>query len=149
MSDKKLLIKAVLFGTVCGLLVTVILVCILSAIVMTSGLLPTKLTNYITLALLALGAFSGGFITSRITKSAGLVVGLITGFAIFILITVIGLTKSDDPVSLLTLIRLVALLVAGGIGGIRAAGRSARSGGRTRSGRTRKEIRICTPHGCP
>lgn len=118
MSDKKLLIKAVLFGTVCGLLVTVILICILSAIVMTSGLLPTKLTNYITLALLALGAFSGGFITSRITKSAGLVVGLITGFAIFILITVIGLTKSDDPVSLLTLIRLVALLVAGGIGGI-------------------------------
>ena len=118
MSDKKLLIKAVLFGTVCGLLVTVILVCILSAIVMTSGLLPTELTNYITLALLALGAFSGGFITSRITKSAGLVAGLITGFSIFILITITGLTKSDDPVSLLTLIRLVTLLVAGGIGGI-------------------------------
>ena len=118
MSDKKLLIKAVLFGTVCGLLVTVILVCILSAIVMTSGLLPTELTNYITLALLALGAFSGGFITSRITKSAGLVAGLITGFSIFILITITGLTKSDDPVSLLTLIRLVALLVAGGVGGI-------------------------------
>ena len=118
MSDKKLLIKAVLFGTVCGLLVTVILVCILSAIVMTSGLLPTELTNYITLALLALGAFSGGFITSRITKSAGLVAGLITGFSIFILITITGLTKSDDPVSLLTLIRLVALLVSGGVGGI-------------------------------
>lgn len=118
MSDKKLLIKAVLFGTVCGLLVTVILICILSAIVMTSGLLPTELTNYITLALLALGAFSGGFITSRITKSAGLVAGLITGFSIFILITITGLTKSDDPVSLLTLIRLVALLVAGGVGGI-------------------------------
>lgn len=118
MSDKKLLIKAVLFGTVCGLLVTVILVCILSAIVMTSGLLPTELTNYITLALLALGAFSGGFITSRITKSAGLVAGLITGFSIFILITITGLTKSDDPVSLLTLIRLIALLVAGGVGGI-------------------------------
>ena len=85
---------------------------------MTSGLLPTELTNYITLALLALGAFSGGFITSRITKSAGLVVGLITGFAIFILITATGLTRSDDPVSLLTLTRLVALLVAGGVGGI-------------------------------
>lgn len=118
MSDKKLLIKAVLFGTVCGLLVTVILTCIFSAIVMTSGLLPTELTDYITLALLSFGAFSGGIITSRITKSAGLVVGLITGFAIFILITIIGLTKSDDSVSLLTLIRLVALLITGGIGGI-------------------------------
>ena len=118
MSDKKLLIKDVLFGTVCGLLVTVILICILSAIVMTSGLLPTKLTNYITLALLALGAFSGGFITSRITKSAGLVVGLITGFAIFVLIMITGLTNSDDPVTVLTLIKFAALLVSGGIGGI-------------------------------
>lgn len=85
---------------------------------MTSGLLPTELTDYITLALLSVGAFSGGIITSRITKSAGLVVGLITGFAIFILITITGLTKSEDSVSLLTLIRLVALFISGGIGGI-------------------------------
>lgn len=118
MSDKKLLIKAVLFGTVCGLLVTVILICVLSAIVMTSGLLPDELTNYITIALLSLGAFSGGLITSRITKSAGLVVGLITSFAIFLLVTITGLTKSDDSVTLLTFIRLASLLVAGGIGGI-------------------------------
>lgn len=118
MSDKKLLIKAVLFGTVCGLLVTVILICVLSAIVMTSGLLPDELTNYITIALLSLGAFSGGLITSRITKSAGLVVGLITGFAIFLLVTITGLTKSDDSVTLLAFIRLASLLIAGGIGGI-------------------------------
>ncbi len=45
-------------------------------------------------------------------------VGLITGFAIFIFITITGLTKSGDSVSLLTLIRLVALLITGGIGGI-------------------------------
>ena len=85
---------------------------------MTSGLLPTELTNYITIALLSIGAFSGGFITSRITKSAGLVVGLITGFAIFVLIMITGLTNSDDPVTVLTLIKFAALLVSGGIGGI-------------------------------
>mgnify|MGYP003392973438 CR=1 FL=1 len=85
---------------------------------MTCGLFPEEITNYITLALLSIGAFSGGFITSKITKSAGLIVGLLTGFASFILITVTGLTKSNDPVTLLTLIRLAALLVSGGIGGI-------------------------------
>ncbi len=85
---------------------------------MTCGLFPEEITNYITLALLSLGAFSGGLITSKITKSAALIVGLLTGFAIFILVTVTGLTKSNDPVTLLTLIRLAALLVAGGIGGI-------------------------------
>ncbi len=118
MSDKRLLVKAVVFGSVCGLLVTVILLCIFSAVIMTSGLLPSEITNYITVGIVSLGAFAGGVITSRITKSAGLIVGLITGFFIFMLITVIGVIKSDDSFTVLTLIRLISLIIAGGIGGI-------------------------------
>lgn len=118
MSDKKLLMKAVLFGTVCGLLVAVILTCLFTAVVMTCGLLPADLTNYITVSLLALGTFAGGFITSRITKSAGLIAGLLTGFAIFLLITITGMIKSNDSVTALTLVRLGATLAAGGLGGI-------------------------------
>ncbi len=118
MSDKRLLVKAVVFGSVCGLLVTVILLCVFSAIIMTSGLLPSEITNYITVGIISLGAFAGGVITSRITKSAGLIVGLITGFFMFMLITVIGMIKSDDSVTVLTLIRLISLIIAGGIGGI-------------------------------
>ena len=85
---------------------------------MTSGLLPSEITNYITVGIVSLGAFAGGVITSRITKSAGLIVGLITGFFIFMLITVIGVIKSDDSFTVLTLIRLISLIIAGGIGGI-------------------------------
>ncbi len=118
MSDKRLLVKAVVFGSVCGLLVTVILLCIFSAVIMTSGLLPSEITNYITVGIVSLGALAGGVITSRITKSAGLIVGLITGFFIFMLITVIGVIKSDDSFTVLTLIRLISLIIAGGIGGI-------------------------------
>ena len=118
LSDKKLLLKAVLFGTVCGLLVAVILTCIMSVFVMTCGLLPTELTSYIAVGLLSLGAFSGGIITSRITKSAGLVVGLITGFAIFLLITIMGMINSSDSVTLLTLLRFFAVILSGGAGGI-------------------------------
>lgn len=118
MSDKRLLVKAVVFGSVCGLLVTVILLCIFSAVIMTSGLLPSEITNYITVGIVSLGALTGGVITSRITKSAGLIVGLITGFFIFMLITVIGVIKSDDSFTVLTLIRLISLIIAGGIGGI-------------------------------
>ena len=118
MSDKRLLVKAVVFGSVCGLLVTVILLCVFSAIIMTSGLLPSEITNYITVGIISLGAFAGGVITSRITKSAGFIVGLITGFFMFMLITVIGMIKSDDSVTVLTLIRLISLIIAGGIGGI-------------------------------
>ena len=118
MTDKKLLAKAVIFGTGCGMLITVILTCIFSIIILTSGLLPTDLTNYIMIAMLAIGAFFGGVITTRITKSAGLIAGLITGFAIFLLVTIIGLIKSNDSVTVFTLIKLIATLIFGGVGGI-------------------------------
>lgn len=118
MSDKKLLLKAVLFGTVCGLLISVILTCVFTVIILTTGLLPADITNYVTVAILAVGAFLGGMITTKITKSAGLTAGLITGLSIFMLVTIIGLTKSNDSVTIITLIKLAATLISGGLGGI-------------------------------
>lgn len=118
MSDKKLLAKAVMFGTVCGLLAAVILTCIFTVVLMTCGLLPAELTNYVTVCLLSLGTLFGGFITSKITKSAGLIAGLLTGTAIFLLVTATGMLKSNESITMLTLIRLGATLIAGGAGGI-------------------------------
>lgn len=118
MSDKKLLVKAVLFGTVCGLMVSIILLCICTSVILSIGLLPTDITNYIMLAILSAGAFFGGFICARITKSAGLVVGMVTGFTIFLLVTIIGIIKSTDAVSAVTLIRFVLTVIIGGSGGI-------------------------------
>lgn len=118
MSDKKLLLKAALFGTVCGLLISVIITCIFTIVILTIGLFPTDITNYITVAILAVGAFFGGFITTKITKSAGLIAGLITGFSVFLLVTIFGLFKSNDSVTIITLIRLISNVVAGALGGI-------------------------------
>ena len=118
MSDKKLLLKAVLFGTVCGLLISVILTCVFTVIILTTGLLPADITNYVTVAILAVGTFLGGMITTKIKKSAGLTAGLITGLSIFMLVTIIGLTKSNDSVTIITLIKLAATLISGGLGGI-------------------------------
>lgn len=118
MSDKKLAIKAILFGIVCGLLITVILMCLFSVVIITSGLLPTDITNYIIVAILSIGIFFGSCIATKITKSAGLLIGLIVGFSIFILITMLGLLKSSETVTVLTLIRLIAGLLSGAVGGI-------------------------------
>lgn len=126
MSDKKLALKAILFGTVCGLLVTIIFTCILSVIMLTSGLLPANITNYIMIALLAMGTFCGGFIATKINKSAGLIIGMITGFVIFMLVTVTSLINSSDSVTILTLIKLVATVIFGGLGGIAGLKKSER-----------------------
>lgn len=118
MSDKKLLLKAVIFSSLCGILISIVLLCIFSAVIMTSGLLPTNITNYITIAVLSIGAFSGGFICAKITKSAALICGLITGISVFMLITVCGLIRNNESVTILTLIRLISTVLCGSLGGI-------------------------------
>lgn len=118
MQNKKLVVKAVLFGILCAMLISIAILCVFSAVVLSSGLLPSELTNIITIAALAVGTFAGGFIAARITKSAGLIVGLITGFTVFMIITVIGLIKSTESMTHLTIVRFVSTLITGAIGGI-------------------------------
>lgn len=118
MLNKKLTAKAVLFGILTSLLISIILMCGAAAFILTNGLLPAQMTNIITMLCLGTGTFAGGIVSSRITKAAGLITGLITGFAVFLLITIIGLCKSSDSITYLTFIRLALTVILGGIGGI-------------------------------
>lgn len=118
MSDKKKVIKSVIFGVLCGLPTTIILMCILSVVMLTGGLLPIDAIKFSTIGILAIGAFFGGFIATKINKSAGLTVGAITGFTMFLIITATALTENSEPVSYMTLIKFFATLLSGGAGGI-------------------------------
>ncbi len=118
MSDKKQLIKGAVAGTVCGLLVTTLLNIVFAAVMLKTGLLPPDLTSYIACGLLAAGAVAAGLTATKITKSAGLIVGLIAGASMFLLVTVAGLIKSSEPVGVMTVIKLASCLAFGGLGGI-------------------------------
>ena len=59
-----------------------------------------------------------GIISSRITGSAGLAVGSLTGFFIFLVITSISLIFNGEPITILTLLKLMSSVLGGGIGGI-------------------------------
>ncbi len=117
-TNKRLTVKAVIFGSLCSMLIAVVLMCVLSAVILTSGLLPSQLTSIITIVLLSLGTFAGGFIAARITKQAGLITGLLTGICVFFVVTAISLTVSNDSVTYFTLIKLAATVAASGLGGI-------------------------------
>ena len=118
MSDKKKLIKSVFVGSLCGVLCSVILMCIFAAIMLTSGLLGAELTDYLMLAVAGLGSLTGGFVSAKLNQGAGLVVGAMTGAFIFLLITIAGLTKNDASVSALTGIRAATVLLGGIAGGV-------------------------------
>ncbi len=105
MSDKKKLIKSVSLGSLCGVLGCVILMCIFAVIMLTSGLLGAELTDYIMVAVTALGALGGGFVAAKLNHGAGLVVGAITGAVI-------------ESVTALTGIRAAAVILGGIAGGI-------------------------------
>ena len=117
MSDKKKLIKAVSFGSLCGVLGCVLLMCVFAVIMLTSGLLGAEITDYIMIAVTALGALAGGFVAAKLNRGAGLIVGAITGAVIFLLVTIAGISKGGS-VSALTGIRAAAVILGGIAGGI-------------------------------
>ncbi len=118
MSDKKRLAKAVSIGALISVIAEIILMSLFAVVILTSGLLPTDITNYIMIAATGASVFCGSFISARINKSSGLICGLLTSAVIFIIITAIGLSNSEAMLSFLSLIRLAVMLVLGCAGGI-------------------------------
>jgi len=68
MSDKKLLAKAVLFSSVCGILILVILMCLLAAVMMSSGVISADILDYCTVGMVGVATLMSGIISSRITE---------------------------------------------------------------------------------
>lgn len=118
MSDKKRLAKAIFVGVLTSALCEIILMSLFSVLIITSGLLPADITDYIMLAATAASVFFGGFICAKINKSSGLICGLLTAAAGFAIITLIGLLQSEAVLTPLSLIRLGAMLFCGCAGGI-------------------------------
>ncbi len=118
MPDKKIMIKAAVFSAVCSLLITIILNCLIAAVMLSIGLLPDYILNCATITTLGIGTLLGGFISARITKSAGMINGVITGFLVFLLITLIGVAKSNDSFTMISLVKLIVCIACAGFGGI-------------------------------
>ena len=117
MSDKKQLIKSVFVGVLTSALTEIILMSLFSVLIITSGLLPADITDYIMVAVTAMSVFCGGFICAKVNKSSGLICGLLTAAAVFVIITVIGLLQSEAVLTPLSLIKLGAMLICGCAGG--------------------------------
>ena len=102
MSDKKQLIKSVFVGVLTSALTEIILMSLFSVLIITSGLLPADITDYIMVAVTAMSV----------------ICGLITAAAVFVIITVIGLLQSEAVLTPLSLIKLGAMLICGCAGGV-------------------------------
>ena len=115
--DSKLL-KSLVFGVLCNIVSVTILTIIFSFILTLTNKYPTEAINYISAAFLGIGGLVGGYIAGRINQKAGLAVGALSGFIVFVVILIVGLSQSAGTITIITLIKLIVLVVFGGLGGV-------------------------------
>lgn len=118
-----LFIKALITGSVFGILSIILLLAISAVVFLKSGMLPAETIQYVVLAFNAAGGFIAGYIAARIIKFNGLFWGLIAGITIFILIVIGGLISSASTITIITLYKAIVLAVFGIIGGIKGVNR--------------------------
>ena len=65
-----------------------------------------------------LGALAGGFVSAKLNRQNGLIVGLANGGILFLVYTILSMVISGASLTLLTLIRLLLLEISSMLGGI-------------------------------
>ena len=112
-------ILALVLGVTSSVAMIVILMCVMSAILTFSALLPYEYLQYIMLAVDGLGVLFGGYIAARVNKSQGLILGLLNGAIIFIALLICGFCMNTDSITIITLIKAVVILLFSALGGIK------------------------------
>ncbi len=69
----------------------------------------------------AAGAFAGGFLASRLSRSAGLVTGAVCGTLMFLLILTINIPLGNIP-GAVSLLRALIMILSGSFGGVCGVG---------------------------
>ena len=109
--------KCFIVGTLSGIIVTTISL-ILFAVVFTVLDLDIVYAHPIASVCCAMGSLFGGYISAKLCKSKGLINGVLTGFCIFLAVTLISLFVSGGSFTIMTIIRMIIVLTSAAIGGI-------------------------------
>lgn len=102
----------------CGILTSVVLTCACALILSRSGMLSDNILGYVAAGLLAAGAFLGGFVSAKLNRSAGLIVGAAAGFAMLAVIVLVSAFMGNANFTALFFIKAAAMLLGGALGGI-------------------------------
>lgn len=123
MNDNKRSVKAVLIGTAISLLLTVMLTCVFAFIIKLMPVVPYGIIDYVLIGLSGLSILIGSYTASVMTKSKGMMIGSLCALIVFAVLTISGMSIPDNDIGILTVIRVVAYLVCGVVGGIAGVNR--------------------------
>jgi len=108
-----------IFIFVCALIAILITVLIFMAIsfIMTKIDVPKSITQVLSIAALALGAYFGGFICAKKYRNNGLLRGAACGFLVFVFVMIIGSLFAGSVIGISSSTRLLLVIITGAIGG--------------------------------
>lgn len=108
---------SVLTGAISGSAVVLLIIVLFSFIIVKSENVNYSLLMPFGMAASCVGAFSCGFISARISGSAGMLIGAISGAVMFVLLLGLSVLLGILPEAV-SLLRLVLMVLSGAIGGV-------------------------------
>ncbi len=113
---KKFLIS-VFVGTGIGVISSVILIFLLAA-ALSIGNIPAMLFSPLTVIILALGGFTGGYASSKISGEKGIFCGAASGIVYFVLVWISGAFFQYSGFGTAAIIKAIMIIISGSFGGI-------------------------------
>lgn len=114
-----LYLKALIVGTIVGLLLIMLMLCLVTSLLLVSGTLPKEYLEWIMMGISAIACYFSGFTTARITKVNGMISGLLSGLIIMIIIFVGGLVFTTSGITYISIVKSILFMISGAIGGIK------------------------------
>ena len=111
-------IKTVALGTFLGAIFLSVILIALSAGFAKSGNMPDGILPTLLLGFVILGSLMSGFVSGRIFKSYGLLIGLTCGLVLLLILLVVKVSFGIWEFETASFIRYLTVLLGGGIGGI-------------------------------
>lgn len=111
------LFKSVLWGILSGILAVLIILFIFSLVISKVDIADSVL-SVMTTGAVGIGSFVASFISGKILKSKGLIVGAVCAFIFCIIILVLGVSAFSNNFSSLGIIKCVVIVSSSLIGGV-------------------------------
>ena len=120
-------IRAVVIGTFSGAVMCAVLLALCSLAFVSSENVPHGFLQPFIITISVLSSFFAGYVTARLLKQRGLIVGMVSGLLLFLLFFLSGLVLSQNhSVTSEAAVRFLIMLISGGIGGLLAVSRKSR-----------------------
>lgn len=118
-------VHPLLWGLGAGCAACVALLLLLSAVISVRDI-PHIAFDPLMVVAGALGAFAAGYLSARLSGERGMLMGLCSSFALFLLLVLCNLLITTCGFGTILLVKLFAMLLAGAVGGILGVNRRVR-----------------------